>query len=333
MKRFVLLVALSAMAVQPSAAQTSPAQTHRYEPDHYFNTFSFAHAPVLRLAPGDRLVTRTIDAGGVDAAGRQAAPGPNPQTGPFWVEGAERGDMLVVTLHRIEPDRATARSSTLIAPYAVDPGFLRAATVREGRSETWDIDKANGVARTTSRDLRPGALEVALLPMLGCIAVAPDRKEAIATITPGSFGGNLDYAGMVEGVRVMLPVYEPGALLFLGDGHARQGHGELVGTGLEVSMEVELTVELVKGKTIAWPRLENEEHIMVLGSARPLTQAFQHATTEMLRWLMADYGFDERTASMFLGQAAEYEIAQVVDPNFTVVAKVPKAMLPPAAAR
>jgi acetamidase/formamidase len=164
--------------------------------------------------------------------------------------------------------------------------------------------------------------------MLGCVGVAPARKEAIATSTPGSFGGNMDYAGLTAGVTVMLPVYEPGALLFIGDGHARQGEGEVAGTGLETSMDVELRVDLVKKKTIGWPRIETDTYIMVLGSARPLLQAFQHATSEMQRWLMADHGFSERGASTFMGQALEYEIANVVDPNFTVVAKVRKSLLP-----
>jgi acetamidase/formamidase len=126
----------------------------------------------------------------------------------------------------------------------------------------------------------------------------------------------------------MLPVNEPGALLFIGDGHARQGEGEVVGTGLETSMDVEFTVDLIKKKAAAWPRMESDTFVMTLGSARPLLQALQHATTEMLRWLVADYGFSERGASVFMGQALEYEIANVVDPNFTVVAKVRKGLLP-----
>ena len=130
------------------------------------------------------------------------------------------------------------------------------------------------------------------------------------------------------GVKLMLQVNEPGALLFMGDGHARQGDGEVVGTGLETSMDVEFTVDLVKKKTIGWPRLENDTYIMVLGSARPLLQALQHATSEMQRWLVADYGYGERGAATLMGQALEYEIANVVDPNFTVVAKLRKAHLP-----
>jgi amidase len=129
-------------------------------------------------------------------------------------------------------------------------------------------------------------------------------------------------------VKLMLPVNEPGALLFIGDGHARMGEGEAAGTGVETSMDVEFTVALLKKRSIGWPRLENDTHIMVLGSARPLLEAFQLATTEMQKWLMADYGFSERGASTFMGQALEYEIANVVDPNFTVVAKMRKALLP-----
>jgi amidase len=303
------------------------AETHRFVPMTFYNTFSFAHPPALRIKPGDTVITVTADAGGIDANDRRVASAPNPQTGPFYIEGAEPGDMLVVTLNRIEPNRDTARSATLLAPYAVDPAFLRSTAERQARQETWVIDKAKGVARTTSTDLRPAALEFPLMPMLGCIGTAPRNKEAVSTGTPGSFGGNMDYAGMIAGVKVMLPVYEPGALLFIGDGHARQGHGEVVGTGLETSMDVEFTVNLVKKKTIGWPRLETDDFIMVLGSERPLLQAFQHATTELLRWLMSDHGFDERTASMLMGQAVEYEIANVVDPHFTVVAKLRKSHL------
>ena len=140
----------------------------------------------------------------------------------------------------------------------------------------------------------------------------------------------MDYNGMVAGTKLMLPVNEPGALLFVGDGHARQGDGEVVGNALEISMDVEFSVDLIKDKKINWPRLENDEYIMVLGSARPLLQALQHATTEMQRWLMTDYGFSERGSSLLMGHVLEYDIANVVDPHFTVVAKMRKEFLSPA---
>ena len=303
------------------------AQTHQFVPSQFYNTYSAAHPPALRIKAGDRVVTKTIDAAGVDWNGKSVGTGPNPETGPFYIEGAEPGDMLSVIFARIEPNRVMAYSASLLAPYAVDPQAIAARTDREPRRVTWTIDKAARTARLDQADVQPGALTLPLRPMLGCAGVAPARKEAFSTATPGAYGGNMDYAGLNAGVTLMLPVNEPGALLFIGDGHARQGEGEVAGTGLETSMDVEFTVKVTKGKAIGWPRLENDTHIMVLASARPLLEAFQHATTELQRWLMADYGLTERGAQTFMGQATEYEIANVVDPNFTVVAKIRKSLL------
>jgi len=324
MRLFIVTLAASVLTLSTVAR----ADTHRFMPEKFYNTYSFAHPPALRIKPGDRVVTRTIDAAGTDLDGKSVGSGPNPQTGPFFIEGAEPGDMLVVSIEKIETNRTMAYSSSLLAPYAVDPGAIATRVDREPRRVTWTIDKARGVARLDQADVQPGGIELPLRPMLGCIGVAPARKEAISTATPGAFGGNMDYAWMTAGVKLMLPVNEPGALLFLGDGHARQGEGEVVGTGLETSMDVEFTVQLVKSKPIGWPRLETETHLMVLGSARPLLEAFQHATTELQRWLAADYGLTERGAQTLMGQATEYEVANVVDPNFTVVAKIRKALLP-----
>jgi amidase len=324
MSRRGLLLTLSALLLAPCVVV---ADTHRFVPTTFYNTFSGAHPPALRIKPGDRVITKTIDAGGVDWNGKSVASGPNPQTGPFYIEGAEPGDMIVVSFEKIETNRATAYSSSLLAPYTVDPAALNSRTDREGRRITWHIDRAKGIVRPDGAELPGPPIELPIRTMLGCVGVAPARREAIATSTPGAFGGNMDYAGVNAGVKVSLPVSEPGALLFIGDGHARQGEGEVVGTGLETSMDVEFTVDLVKKKTINWPRLENETYLMVLGSARPLIEALQHATTEMQRLLVTDYGYPERSAASLMGQALEYEIANVVDPNFTVVAKIRKSVL------
>jgi acetamidase/formamidase len=304
------------------------AETLRFTPTQFYNTWSAAHPPALRIKPGDRVVTKTIDASGVDWNGKMVGTGPNPETGPFYVEGAQPGDILVVTLEKLETNRAMAYSGSLLAPYATTPQGIAGRTDREPQRVTWTIDKAKGVARLDQAGIQPGGIELPLRPMLGCIGVAPRGKEAIATSTPGPWGGNMDYASMGPGAKLMLPVNEPGGLLFLGDGHARQGEGEVVGSGLETSMDVEFTVNLIKNKNIGWPRLENDTHVMVLGSARPLLEAFQIATAELQRWLITDYGMTERGAQVFLGEAAEYEIANVVDPSFTVVAKARKTLLP-----
>ena len=318
-----MLAVAGAFVFLPAA----PAETHHFNPSQYHNTFSFAHQPVLRIKPGDRVITKTIDARGFDAQDKKVGERPNPQTGPFFVEGAEAGDVLVVSLEKIEPSRGTAWSSSVLAPYAADPAFLRFEGEREQTTETWEIDKVRKVARMNAPSVRPAGIEVPLRPMLGCVGVAPSLKQAVPTSTPDTFGGNMDYNGMVAGVRLMLPVFEPGALLFVGDGHAGQGDGEVLGNSLETSMDIEFTVELIKGKKISWPRMETSEHVMVLGSARPLLQALQHATTELQRWLMEEHGFNERGASLLLGMALEYDIANVVDPHFTVVAKIRKSYL------
>jgi len=309
------------------SACTAAAETHRFVPERFYGTYSADHPPALRIKPGDTVVTKTIDAAGVDWNGKSVAQGPNPETGPFYVEGAAPGDVLVVTFVKIETNRAMAYSASLLAPYAVDPTAIAARTDREAKRLTWTIDRAKNVARLDQTDVQAGGIELPLRPMLGCVGVAPARKEAISSATPGPFGGNMDYAWLNAGAKVMLPVNEPGALLFIGDGHARQGEGEVAGTGLETSMDVEFTVDVIKQKPMAWPRMETATHIIVLGSARPLLEAFQHATSELQRWLMADYGFSERGAQTFMGQAAEYEVANVVDPAFTVVAKIPKTLL------
>jgi amidase len=318
---------LTSAALLLVAAQAH-AETHTFTPKTYYTTFSHAHPPALRIKSGDRVITKTIDARGFDWNGKSVAPGGNPQTGPFYIEGAEPGDSIIVTIEKLTLNRTTAWSGSLLAPYATTPQAIAARTDREAQTVNWTLDKEKNIATLNEAGIFPAGFSLPLRPMLGCLGVAPARKEAIAGSTPGNFGGNMDYAHLGVGAKVTLPVFEPGALLFLGDGHARQGEGEVVGTGLETSMDVELTVELVKKKQVGWPRLENATHITALGSSRALLEALQHSSAEMQRILMEDYGFTERGAQVFMGQAAEYEIANVVDPAFTVVAKMRKDLLP-----
>ena len=163
--------------------------------------------------------------------------------------------------------------------------------------------------------------------MLGCFGVAPNGGQAISTATSAEHGGNMDYRGFVAGVTVYFPVFAPGALVFVGDGHAVQGDGEIAGTGIEISFDVQFTVRVLKKKGIGSPRAESAEYLMTVGNARPLDQALQHATTEMVRWLQHDLGLDATGAQLLMGVAVEYEVGNVFDPAYTMICKMRKEHL------
>jgi amidase len=300
--------------------------THDFAPTTFHVTLG-SHEPVLHVASGDTIRTTCLDALGHDRDGVQVLDGGNPQTGPFFVDGAEPGDTLAVRLDRIRPNRTHGVTASFVAPNVVDP-WVAQYLPRERGLDRWTLDLERGTARLEEPPPGLEALELALEPMLGCFGVAPPFGQAISTATSSTHGGNMDYRGFREGVTVFFPVFAEGALLHVGDGHAVQGDGEIVGTGIEVSTDVELTVEVVKGKKIAWPRAEDDEFVMAVGNARPLDQALQHATTELMELLDADYGLDYRAGSVLLGQCIRYDIGNVYDPAYTVVAKVAKRLLP-----
>ncbi|HZG66446.1 MAG TPA: acetamidase/formamidase family protein [Herpetosiphonaceae bacterium] len=301
---------------------------HHFQPVQYHTTIG-SHAPVLHIADGDTVITTTVDAGGSDAHGVKVTPGGNPQTGPFYMEGAEPGDTLMVSLDRITPNRERGWSRAALAPNVVDPEYVAELPPRE--LAEWHVDTAAGIATLLTPATRLGNMEVPLTPMLGCFGVAPADGQAISTATSAEHGGNMDYRGFAEGVKVFFPVLVPGALFHLGDGHAAQGDGEIVGTGIEISLDVTFTVHLQKGRQIGWPRGENEDFIFTAGNARPLDQALQHATTEMLRWLQQEYGLDPVGASILMGQYVQYEVGNVFDPAYTMICKLPRRVLPPTA--
>ncbi len=298
--------------------------TRRFHPTHYHTTIG-SHEPVLRIVDGDTVITTTVDASGRDERGEQVTPGGNPQTGPFYAEGAQPGDTLVMNLDRLYPNRDPGFSGTAVAPNVVDPWYVRELPDR-ARAER-RIDRAAGTATLVGPETKLGNLTLPIVPMLGCFGVAPPGGQAISTATSAEHGGNMDYRGFTTGVTVYFPVFVPGALIHVGDGHALQGDGEIVGTGIEISFDVQLTVRLLKGKHIGWPRGENADYIFTVGNARPLDQAVQHATTEMLRWLQEDYGLDALGANILLGQGVEYDLGNVFDPAYTMVCKVPKRLL------
>ena len=297
---------------------------HNFTPTRYYNSIG-SHEPVLKISDGDTVVTETLDAHGFDRQGEKRWDGPNPMTGPFYVSGAGPGDALLICLDRIAMIRPTGWTFQVLAPNVVNPGAV--ARFPERVVTDWIIDLANQRARLTNPPAALRDWSVAVQPMIGCFGVAPAMGQAISTATSGHYGGNMDYRGFGAGVSVMFPVSAPGGLFFLGDVHAAQGDGEIVGTGIETASEVQFTVQVVKMKKIGWPRGSTTKEIFTIGNARPLDQALQHATTEMLDWLIQDYGLDEVTASHVMGQAVRYDIANVFNPAYSVVCRIGREWL------
>ena len=322
MKNRLLVTLATCFAVtSPLAGQ----DTLRFVPTIGYPTFA-VRAPVATITSGTVIISNTMhgdyyDPGGGDFPG---------EVGPFYVEGATTNDMLRVEIIRVQPNHTLAG----VQLYSDFGGLATDSRLRllndpiEARRYEWRLDAESMTGTVDLPDSEMSEITIDLRPMLGRVAVAPANEEAFAGLWPGNFGGNMDVPEVREGTVVYLPIFNEGAYFYFGDGHARQGEGEVNGTGLETSMDVTLKVEVIKGQTIAWPRLEDATHIMVAGSARPLIDAFRLAHVELVEWLVDDYGFGKWDAYMLVGQLGENTVGNIVDPIYTVVAKFPKEYLP-----
>jgi amidase len=253
--------------------------------------------------------------------------GGNPLTGPFYVDGVIPGDTLVVHLNRVRLNRDTAISSPLIVNSALTPGYVEQRKKVDGYNADWKLDRAAGFASLQKPTENMKNYKVPLEPMLGCVGVAPGGDMRLRSGFLGDFGGNMDYNQVREGITIYLPVHALGALLFLGDGHAAQGAGELTGNALETSMDFEFTVDVQNGGAPSNPRMENAGFFMASGIAGSLDQAFRGATTNLVQWVEKMYKLNAAEVSSVLSTAIVYDVAEVVDPQVHVVAKVPKSVL------
>jgi amidase len=303
-----------------------PPRRHEFVPTDYANVFSADRAPVLTIWPGDSVHTTTIDSGGVDDKGVTRALFGNPQTGPFFVVGAASGDTLAVHLRKVRLNRDYADSLDSIVGRAL-PGTLAAQAANLGKPVRWTLDRARGVASPAQSGAAMRKFSVPVRPMLGGLALAPGDGPPVSTGDSGRFGGNMDFNEVVEGNTVYLPVQQPGALLYLGDAHALQGDGETSQYALETSMEVEFTVELIKGTAINMPRVESPSQIMTLGQAGSLDDALRAATSGMVQWLRQDYGLSLSESAQVLGSAVKYSVANLAGRSVGVAAKLDKALL------
>jgi amidase len=298
-----------------------------YEPTEFHNVYDPTLAPVMHLQAGDTVRTRTLDSRGYDRDGTARAPRGNPLIGPFFVDGAMPGDTLAIHLQRVRTNRDGAYQADLVASNALETGYLHGIAGLNSGFNRWKIDAAAGTATLLDATGKMSGYSIKLSPMLGCIGVAPPRDEVLGSGHIGAFGGNMDSPEVKEGVTLYLPVFQPGALLLLGDGHAEQGDGELPGQGLETSLDVTFSVDVIPAVSLGQPRVESADAMMIMGTGATLDAAMKSATTQMSRWLQDTYGLTPHDVAPLLGTAMQYEIAEVVDSEYNVVAKISKDAL------
>ena len=317
---------------------SSPIAITRFVPTEAQYAWTFGGcAPIRHVRPGDVLDLYTEDAfaGRIrtseDVPSRSIAyPFINPQTGPFFVEGAEPGDTLAIHLIDVRPARDWAVSTT-VPLFGALTGTRYTASLQPPLPErTWvyAVDRVAGEVTYRALDSE-FSVKLPLEPFLGTIGVAPAANEARNVLVPEAFGGNMDTPEARAGTTIYLGVNVEGALFSIGDGHYTMGEGEVCGVAVEGAMDTLLTVDVIKGVACEWPRLEDDEAIMVAGSHRPLEDAFRIAHTQLILWIAAETGLSVMDTYQLVTQASRSPIANVVDANYTIVARMPKRYLPP----
>jgi amidase len=302
-------------------------KTWTFEPKVFYPYYSAANPVALKIYPGDTVVTWTVDSGGLGPKMDRLARGGNPSTGPFFIEGALPGDTLVVKLDKVRLNRNTARQGNRITPRAVTPAFHASAEYAPDFNSEWILDREKLIAHLAHPTERMKNFRVPILPMVGCLAVFPAGDEVYRSTDLGPFGGNMDYNQNVEGTTLYFPVFHPGAGFALGDAHAAMGDGELTGGALETSMDVEFTVNLIKGDATVAPRAETSEYLISFGIAGSVPESIQNATTQLAEWLKKEYKLNDNEVAVLLGTVLKYDITELVDAKYNVVAKVPKSAL------
>jgi acetamidase/formamidase len=257
----------------------------------------------------------------------------NPQSGPFYVEGAEPGDTLALHLVSLEPARDWGASAA-IPFFGGMTGTDRTVNLQDPLPDTtwiYQLDRERNTVAFAARHSEH-RIELPVEPMLGTVGVAPAGNEVRSSLVPERFGGNMDTPQMRAGSTVFLGVNVEGAMFSIGDGHYRQGEGEACGTAVEGAMTTTLIVELVKGRAPTWPRIEDDTHWMTIGSSRPMEDSWRIANAELVHWVGELYGLHPMDGYQLISQVAEVPVANVVDANYSVVVKAAKNLLPAASA-
>jgi len=308
---------------------TPPAKPRdiNYEPTTFQAYYFAGNKPGIHIFPGDIVHTWAPDSAGTDKTLKRVALGGDANIGPIYVEGALPGDTLVVHLIKIAPNRPTARQGSRIQQYAITPAYNLNAKYDARFNGEWQVQNPDGYATLTEPTPALKNFKIKMNPMLGCISVAPPGMEAYGGTHLGPYGGNLDYNGVVSGTTMFFPVYHPGALFGFGDGHAAMGDGEVTQTGLETSMAVDFSVEIIKGYQTQGVREEDNDFLISFGVAGSLQEALKVSTAQLATWIKHDYGLTDSEVALFLGAVMQYNVTELVDPEFDVVSKVPKSAL------
>lgn len=318
--------------IAPASAQTQDVVTYHADINSVKYLYGVAE-PVARLKSGDVLDTNTLDCFGnaIKKPGDSLSlvKGDNPLTGPFYIETAEPGDTLAVKFLEIHVDGDSG-----IGAFAPGFGALNETNYTPmlhpalpEKIWLYPIDHADNTATFKALD-SDFKVKIPLHPFFGCVGVAPANGEARSSIVPAEFGGNMDAPEARAGNTLYLPVNVKGALLYLGDGHAAMGDGEIAGTAIEVPMRAKVQVSVIKGQKINWPRFESDDAIMSVGAYRPLDDALRIAFTELVLWIHTDYGLSDLDAYELLSQVGRIHLDEMVDPNYVVVASIGKKYLP-----
>ena len=281
---------------------------------------------VAKVKPGEEFTVEcaiNINDGVITRLGQQLTlsdvtlPFVNGATGPIEVEGAKAGDMLSVEI--LDMQLVGLGFTSLWPGIGMFPDWVRH---KEFGILTRVVEVKDGVVHWSDK------VKLPIRPMIGVIGVAPVHG-AVLTVDNGTHGGNMDVQEITTGNTVMLRVHKDGAHLFAGDCHAIQGDGEANGMGaIEIAAVLKLRVGLAKAPArLTWPRVETPTHIGTIGCARPLEDAMRIAFEEMVYWMEEEYGIPAPEGYMLLGQVAEARCTQVVNPKYTYICKVSKALL------
>ncbi|HEX9223551.1 MAG TPA: acetamidase/formamidase family protein [Candidatus Acidoferrales bacterium] len=336
----IAVVGIAAILGSAWAAQAAPPQSaasgktvHYQVPAKDLKYVYGVAPPVARLHPGDILETNTVDAFGnaIQKPGDTLTlvKGDNPLTGPFFIEGAEPGDTLAVKILDLQVDGNQGVGALAPGFGALNPTLYTPMINQPLPERIWfyPIDHATNTATFHALDSN-FSVKIPLHPFLGCIGVAPAAGEARSSIVPAEFGGNMDAPEVSAGNTLYLPVNVSGALLYMGDGHAAMGDGEVAGTAIEVPLHVRVQVDVLKGKKLNWPRFENGEEIMAVGIYRPVDDALRISFSELVAWMHSDYGLSDLDAYELLSKVARIHLTEMVDPNYVVIASIQKKYLP-----